>query len=194
MKFRYVNPKAVDEIVGQYAPVSSFLLARIIEEALNNTNLGYVHTQARAGRFLSDPPEISKALVGIADKLLAHNTSGARRHMWDLYGGLDFDLVHESNPKTMKNGRSTNTSVKAYFFHTEFSRPPKDRRIVFHLNHNEIDGTQWSISFPVQLVMKGFPWIKDGHFGYSHGISLIDAEQKLRDQHNYIGITKRSWL
>lgn len=194
MKFKYISPEAVDSIVGQYAPVSSSMLACIIEEALDNTNLGYVHTEAGVGRLRSDPPEISKALVGIADKLLAHNTSEARRHMWDLYGGLDFDLVHESNPTAMTNGRHTNTSVKAYFFHTEFSRPPQDRRIVFHLKHNEIDGTQWSISFPVQLVMKGFPWIKDGHFGYSHSICLIEADGKIRDQKYYIGITKRSWL
>jgi hypothetical protein len=194
MKFRYVSPKAVNNIVGQYAPVSSFLLARIIEEALDNTNLGYVHTEAGVGRLRSDPPEVSAALVGIADKLLAHNTSRTRRCFWDLYGELDFDLVHESNPKTMRNGGRLNTSVKAYFFHTEFSRPPEDRRVVFHLNHNEIDGTLWSISFPVQIVMKGFPWIEDNHFGYCHGIAFREADGRVRDQHNYIGITKRSWL
>jgi hypothetical protein len=94
----------------------------------------------------------------------------------------------------MNNGRHVNTSVKAYFFHTTFSRPPEDRRVVFHLNHHEINGTTWSISFPVQLVMNDFPQLKGGHFGYCHGISLIDANGKYLDQQNYIGITKRSWL
>jgi len=192
--FKYVNPKAVNAIVGKHAPVSSFLLARIIEEVLENTNQGYVHTEVGRGRLKSDPPEISEALIGISDKLLAHNVSRSGLKAWNFYQGLDFDLVHESNPRTMKNGTRVNSSVKAYFYHTEFSRPPKERRVVFHLNHNELDGTMWSISFPVQLVMKGFPSLTGGHFGYSHGICLIDPEGKYQDQHNYIGVTKRSWL
>lgn len=95
----------------------------------------------------------------------------------------------------MKNGKSVNTTVKAYFYHTQFSRPPHERRVVFHLVHNELDGTQWTISFPVQVVMKGFPSIEDGYVGYCHGIALVDSEGKPSDvQHNYIGITKRNWL
>lgn len=46
VKFKYVNPKLVEEVIGRYAPVGSFVLARIIEESLENTNLGYVHTEA----------------------------------------------------------------------------------------------------------------------------------------------------
>lgn len=46
MKFKYVNPKYADRLVGKYAPVSSFVLSLIIEEALQNANLGYVHTEA----------------------------------------------------------------------------------------------------------------------------------------------------
>lgn len=194
MDFKYVKPKAVDALVGTFAPVSSFVLAGIIEEALDNANKGYVHTEAGVGRFHSDAPEISDALKGIADRLLNHNLSRGRQHAWDLYSGLDFDLVHESNPETMRNGRHVNTSVKAYFHLTQFSRPPEQRRVVFHLNHHQISGTQWSISFPVQMVMKGFPWIEAGHFGYSHGISTTDVDGNHLQQHNYIGVTKRSWL
>ena len=62
MNFKYVNPKAVDHVVGKYAPVGSFFLARIIEEALENTNLGFVHTEAGRGRFKSDDPVVSGAL------------------------------------------------------------------------------------------------------------------------------------
>ena len=195
MKFKYVSPKSVERVVGRYAPVSPFVLARIIEEALDNTNQGFVHTEAGVGRMRSDYPEISEALVGISDKLLAHNLSTANRQLWNFYSGLDFDLVHESNNKQMKNGKSVNTTVKAYFHHTQFSRLPHERRVVFHLLHNEQDGTQWTISFPVQVVMKGFPKIEDEYVGYCHGISLVDSEGKISDvQHNYIGITKRNWL
>ena len=194
MQFKYVNPKAVDRIVGRFAPASSFLLARIIEEALDNANQGYVHTEVGRGRIKSDSPEISEALCGVADKLLAHNTSRSRRSPWDLFGGMDFDFVHESNSASMRNGKGVNTSVKAYFFHTQFSRPKNERRVVFHLNHNEQDGTQWSISFPVQFVMKGFPNTTGGHFGYAHGITLMSAENGPTEQHNYVGVTKRDWL
>jgi hypothetical protein len=194
VEFKYVNPKAVDLIVGKLAPYNPFLLARIIEEALENTNLGYVHTEVGRGRLKSDPPEISEALVGISDKLLTHNINRAGQKPWDLYGGLDFDIVHESNPRLMRNGARINTSVKAYFHHTEFSRPVSDRRVVFHLNYHELDGTAWSISFPVQFVMKGFPSVPDGHFGYSHGIALIRPDGSMEEQHNYVGVTRRGWL
>jgi len=195
VKFKYVNPKLVEEIVGRYAPVSSFVLARIIEEALENTNLGYVHTEAGKGRFRSDPPSISEALEGIADKLLAHNLSSNKRHNWDFFSGLDFDLVHEVNHRHMQNGTSVNTTVKAYFHHTEFSRDKNERRVVFHLQYNAVNGTQWAISFPVQVVMNGFPKVPDSYVGYSHGITLLDGEGKPKPpQHNYIGITKRGWL
>lgn len=195
MKFKYVNPKLVEEVIGRYAPINSFMFARIIEETLENTNLGYVHTEAGKGRFQSDPPEISEALEGIADKLLAHNLSRNKQHNWDFFSGLDFDLVHESNHGAMKNGASVNTTVKAYFYHTEFSREKNERRVVFHLQYNAVNGTQWAISFPVQAVMKGFPKIPDSYVGYSHGISLLDEDGKPKNpQHNYIGITKRGWL
>ena len=195
MKFKYVNPKLVEEAVGKYAPVSSFVLARIIEEALDNTNLGYVHTEAGKGRFRSDPPTISEALEGIADKLLAHNLSPNKRHDWDFFSGLDFDLVHEANHGHMQNGKSVNTTVKAYFHHTDFSREKNERRVVFHLQYNAVNGTQWAISFPVQAVMKGFSKVPDSCVGYSHGISLLDEQGKPKPpQHNYIGITKRGWL
>ncbi|MGE6196766.1 hypothetical protein ACLH0M_14745 [Aeromonas media] len=194
VKFKYVNPKYVDRLVGKYAPVSSFVLSLIIEETLQNANLGYVHTEATVGRFKSDIPEITKSLIGIADKLLANNLSRSRKNAWDFYGGLDFDFVHESNPNAMRNGKHTNTSVKAYFYYKEFARPKTERRVVFHLNHHEIDGTMWSISFPIQVVMKGFQFIEDGCIGYCHGISLLGDEASSFGQRNYCGVTKRDWL
>ena len=195
MKFKYVNPKAVDHVVGRYAPVGSFALARIIEEALENTNLGFVHTEAGRGRFKSDDPVVSGALAGVADRLLAHNLSTANRKLWEFYSGLDFDLVHESSPALARNGKSVNTSVKAYFHQVEFGRPLAERRVVFHLDYSDPSGTRWSISFPVQVVMKGYPSIENGYVGYCHGITLSDQEGKLSStQHNYVGITKRNWL
>ncbi|WP_019025082.1 MULTISPECIES: hypothetical protein [unclassified Thioalkalivibrio] len=195
MKFKYVNPKAVKGVVANYAPVNPFVFARIIEETLENINQGFVHTEAGAGRFKSDPPSISAALVGVADKLLAHNVSEAKAHPPDFYSGLDFDLVHEASPTVLGTGSHVKTTVKSYFHHTEYAREPSQRRVAFHLVYNDINGTRWSISFPIQVVMKGYPSLNEGYVGYAHGIWLPDpSDTGSGEQHNYIGVTKRGWL
>jgi hypothetical protein len=194
MKFKYVNPKSVAKFIGKYSPINSFHFALIIEEALTNTNLGYVHTEAKKGRFKSNPSCISERLIGISDKLLKHNLS-KKNNPWDLYSGLDFDLVHESDHRNMLNGKAVNTSVKAYFNDKDFYRKPGDVRVVFHFIYNSFGGSQWAISFPVQIVMKGFNLIDNSHFGYCHGITLLGENRKpIATQKNYVGITKRSWL
>lgn len=194
-KLKYVNLKAVYQLIGKYAPASPKVFAHIIDEALDNTNQGYVHTEAKIGRLKSNDPVISNALIGISDKLLKHNIEGKKDNPWDLYNGLDFDLVHEAGDRAFKDGRSIRTYVNAYFYHNESSRPKKDHRVVFHLRFNTYEGTEWSISFPVQVVMKGYPTIPDNHYGYSHSITLWDQKdgQKGKQQY-YIGVTKRNWL
>lgn len=192
---KYVNLKAVYQLLGKHSPVSPKLFAHIIDEALDNTNQGYVHTEPHIGRKKSDDPTISSALVGIADKLMKHNVEGKKEHPWDFYSGLDFDLVHESGDQAFKGGRSVRTYVNSYFHFKEFACTKEAHRVVFHLKYNTYQGTEWSISFPVQVVMKGFTTIPDNHYGYSHSISLLDECGKPLDgQHYYIGITKRNWL
>lgn len=115
LKFQYVNPKSVEEFIGKYAPVSAFMLARIIEEALDNVNQGYVQTTAKR-RLKSDPPEISKALVGVVDKMLANNLQRGKRPAWEMYDGLDFDLVHEISSVRLKGEQIQLVSVKRHFF------------------------------------------------------------------------------
>lgn len=110
--------------------------------------------------------------------MLAHNLSPRKRHDWDFFSGLDFDLVHEANHEAKKNGTSVNTTVKAYFYYTEFSCEKNELRVVFHLKYNTVNGTHWAISFPFQAVMKGFPKTPDSYIGYSHGISLLDENGK----------------
>ncbi|WP_047609080.1 hypothetical protein [Rahnella aquatilis] len=194
MKFKYVNPKSVERFIGKYCPIDYFYFARIIEETLINTNLGYVHTEANRGGIKSDPPYISERLLGVSDKLLKHNLS-RKKHPWDFYSGLDFDLVHEADHKNMLNGKSINTTVKAYFHQKDCSRESKDIRVVFHFSFNSYGGSQWEISFPVQIVMKGYQFIENSYFGYCHGITLLGEDRKpITTQKNYVGITKRSWL
>jgi hypothetical protein len=67
--------------VGKYVPDGSFLLARIIKEALGNANKGFVYTHANSRRR-SDTLQISERLFGIADKLLADNTARYKKHLF----------------------------------------------------------------------------------------------------------------
>lgn len=193
MKFKFVSPKTVEEVVGRYAPISAFMLAKIIEEALDNTNKGYVQTTARR-RDRHTSEDVTRGLTGVVDKMLVDNVHRAGRQPWEMYEGLDFDIVHEVRPKTSGGQPVLTTSVNPYFHSAEYGRPLGQRRVVFHLVYHEIEGTQWSISFPVQVVMKGFPRIQDGHVGYSHGITLRSSDGTLGKQFNYLGITKRNWL
>ncbi len=195
-KFKFINLRKVEFLLGKYAPVNPRIFAVVMEEALDNINKGYVHTESSKGRFKSDDETgISSKLEGICGKLLKHNKSKNKKSEWDLYGGLDFDIVHETGPTQKHNRKTVRTYVNAYFYYKEFARPEHDRRVVLHIMYNTYNGTTWTVSFPVQLIMKGYPSIEEGHVGYAHSIALLDQEGKPQgDEHRYIGITKRNWL
>ena len=66
---------------------------------------------------------------------------------------------------------------------------------VLHVMYNTFEGTQWVVSFPVQLIMNGYPSLGKSYVGYAHSIILLDKEGNPKgDQHYYVGITKRNWL
>ena len=187
--FNYINPKAVDRYLGKYAPIgNSYFFATLLDEVLSNLNDGYTHTTSKR-RYKSDPPQISEALVGVSDKMLSHNLNRRGLHPWDLWSGLDFDIVHTCN-----RDKGVTTDIKPYFYYTEFSRPQHERRVVLHIVHHDICGTSWAIHLPIQILMKGWPTIPDEHVGYCHSIALLNETGKLEDEHFYVGVTKRNWL
>lgn len=192
MKFKYVNPKAVEEVMGKYAPIDAYRLSCLIDEALNNTNQGYIQTTA--GRRYRSTPQVSGPLSGVVDRMLADNIHRAGRPAWSLYGGLDFDLVLQYRNLPGDAQPTLLTRVAPYFDQARYSRPIGQRRVVLHVDFHVLDGTEWSISFPVQIVMKGYPKIADAHVGYSHSITLVQDDGSLGTQHYYIGISKRNWL
>ena len=192
MKFKYVNPNAVEEVIGKYAPVNPYQLSCLIDEALNNTNQGYIQTTFR--RRDRSTPQVSGALTGVVDRMLADNIHRSGRPAWSLFGGLDFDLVLQYRKLPGDDRPTLLTRVSPYFDQPQYSRPDSERRVVFHIDFHVIDGTDWSISFPVQIVMKGCPRIADSHVGYSHSITLVNDDGSLGIQHFYIGISKRNWL
>lgn len=168
-KFLYIDPKAVERYLGRFAPLNAFLFSKLLEEVLTGLNEGYVQWTGRQGRLKSDPIQVSERLLGISDKLLQNNLNRAGLAPYDFFDALDFDVVHSAT----KN-QGVVTRVNAYFFHAEFARPSTDWRVVLHIVHNNFDGTEWSISVPLQMLMRGFPSIPDNHIGYAHSIALKD--------------------
>ena len=192
MKFKYVNPKAVEEVIGKYAPINPNQLSWLIDEALDNTNQGYIQTSSR--RRHRSTPEVSDALTGVVDRMLADNIHREDRPAWSLFGGLDFDLVLQYRKLPYDDQPTLSTRVAPYFDQPQYKRPEDQRRVVLHIEFHVIDGTDWSISFPVQIVMKGYPKIVNAHVGYSHSITLVEDDGSLGLQQFYIGISKRNWL
>jgi hypothetical protein len=189
-KLEYVDQVAVMRLLSGYSPVNPKMFAHLLDSVLRGINYeGLVYWSSK-GSYPSDPPEISEQLKGVPDKLIAHNMNRGGLEPWDMYRDLDFDITHTSQKET----GLVKTEVKAYFHHTQFSRPEHERRIVLHIHSQKINGTEWIISVPLQMLMKGWPKIENEHIGYAHSIVLTDSVSGEMDQHHYIGISKRNWL
>jgi hypothetical protein len=189
-KLEYIDQAAVMRLLSGYSPINPKMFAHLLDTVLRGiNNEGLVYWSSK-GSYPSDPPEISEQLKGVPKKLLAHNMKRGALDPWDMYGELDFDIVHMSH----KDAGLVQTEVKAYFHHTPFSRPKHERRIVLHICSHKINGTVWSISVPLQMLIKGWPKIENEHIGYAHSITLIDSATGEMDQHFYIGVSKRNWL
>ncbi|HCM0780008.1 TPA: hypothetical protein N2777_001642 [Vibrio parahaemolyticus] len=188
---RYVDLNYVEDLFGKYSPVSSNMLAHIIDEALDNINQGYIHTTSKQ-RFKSEDPAVSRYVTGSIDKLIQHNKS-KKSNPWDLCGDFDFDITHESHDsKESLPDRPIQTYIHPFFAHKEYARPKHEVRVLFRLVHHTFDGTSWSIVVPVQLLMKGAKRISNCHYGYGHGICISNGDAF--KEYHYVGITKRNWL
>lgn len=189
-KLEYIDQAAVMRLLSGYSPVNPKIFAHLLDTVLRGINHEGLVYWSNKGSYPSDPPEISERLKGVPDKLITHNMNRGGLEPWDMYGDLDFDIVHTSH----KEAERVQTEVKAYLHHTEFSRPKHERRIVLHIRSHKINGTEWSISVPLQMLMKGWPKIENEHIGYAHSIALTDSVTGEMDQHFYIGVSKRNWL
>ncbi|MBT9513936.1 MAG: hypothetical protein IV104_16480 [Acidovorax sp.] len=189
-KLEYIDQAAVIRLLSGYTPVNPKIFTHLLDTVLRGINYEGLISWSSKGSYTSDPPEISEQLKGIPDKLLAHNTNREGLKPWDMYGDLDFDIVHTSH----KEAGRVSTEVKAYFHHTQYSRPKHERRVVLHIRSHRINGTEWSISIPLQMLMKGWPRVENEHVGYTHSITLIDSVTGKMDQQFYIGVSGRNWL
>lgn len=186
--YKYINTDSVKSIVGKWTPISiwnfSFLLECFIA-AMTETGISIMNSKSS---YKTDIVGVPDALIGIGDKLLESN-SNYKQGQWNLFNDLDFDIVH-----TCIKEKPVETIVKPYFSFEELKRNKDETRVVVHATVAEFEGTPWSISFPLQYIMKGFPKIKDQHFGYCHKIALLDDNGNFDKEYVYIGVTKRNWL
>jgi hypothetical protein len=185
--YKYINPKAVKEILGKWTPISiwnfSFLLENFIA-SMNQTGASIMNAK---GTYMAEPSIIPISLKGIGDKLLNANKN-YKQGSWNLFNSLDFDIVHQC----IKNN-PVETMVKPYFAFEEHKRG-EEARVVLHATVAQFEGTAWTISIPLQYIMKGFPIFKKQHFGYAHKIAILDDDGQVENEYAYIGITGRNWL
>ncbi len=186
--YKYINPNAVKNIVGKWAPLSvwnfSFLMECFVT-VLNDSGSSIMNAK---GAYKTDVSGVSDALIGIGEKLLRSNRNYKSRS-WLLFNELDFDIIH-----SCVEGEPVETMVKPYFAFEEFRRAKEETRIIVHATVARFEGTTWTISFPLQYIMQGYPNIKDQHYGYCHKIALLDENGDLNKEYVYVGVTGRNWL
>lgn len=186
--YKYINPDSVKRIVGKWTPISIWNFSYLLEcfiAAMTETGISIMNPK---GSYKTDIVGVPEALIGVGDKLLKSNIN-YKHGQWNFFNDLDFDIVH-----TCIKEQPVETIVKPYFSFEEFKRNKDESRVVVHATVAEFEGTPWTISFPLQYIMKGFPKIKDQHFGYSHKIALQDDNGNFDKEYIYIGVTKRNWL
>ncbi len=186
--YKYINPEAVKNIVGKWAPLSTWNFSFLMEcfmAVLNDDGASIMNPK---GTYKTDIAGVPEALKGVGEKLLKSN----RRYKsgsWKLFNELDFDITH-----SCVEGEPVETMVKPYFAFEEFRRNNEEARVVVHATVARFEGTTWTISFPLQYIMKGYPKIKNQHYGYCHKIALLDENGGFEKEYIYVGVTGRNWL
>ena len=187
-KYKYIEPDAVRNIMGKWTPLSLWHFSYLLECFISSMNATGASIMNAKGTYKTDIDGVPESLVGIGDKLLKQNVN-YKRGEWNLFNQLDFDIVHQC-----VEGEPVETMVKPYFAFAEFQRKKEQTRVVLHATVARFEGTSWTVSFPLQYIMKGYPKIKDQHFGYSHKIALLNSQGLVEKEYVYIGVTRRNWL
>ena len=186
--YKYIDPVAVKNIMGKWTPLSIWNFSYLMECFISVVNDSGSSIMNSKGTYQTDIPGVSEALKGVGDKLLRSNR-GYKSGSWKLYDELDFDITH-----SCIKGEAVETMVKPYFAFEEFRRTREETRVVVHATVAQFEGTSWTISFPLQYIMHGYPKIKNQHFGYCHKIALMNDDGSFDKEYVYVGVTGRNWL
>ena len=186
--YKYINPEAVRNIVGKWAPLSIWDFSHLMECFLTVLNDSGSSIMNSTGTYRTDIAGVPEALKGVGEKLLKSNRL-YKPGSWNFFDELDFDIAH-----SCVEGERVETMVKPYFAFEEFRRNQEDIRVVVHATVARFEGTTWTISFPLQYIMKGYPKIKNQYFGYCHKIALFNELGGSDKEYYYVGVTGRNWL
>ena len=187
-KYKYIDPVAVKNIMGKWAPLSIWNFSYLMECFIAVVNDSGSSIMNSKGTYKTDISGVPEALKGVGDKLLRSNR-GYKPGSWKLYDELDFDITHRC-----VKGEAVETMVKPYFAFEEFRRTREETRVVVHATVAQFEGTSWTISFPLQYIMQSYPKIKNQHFGYCHKIALMNDDGSFDKEYFYVGVTGRNWL
>ena len=185
--YQYINPQAVKNIMGKWTPISIWNFSYLLENYIASMNQTGASIMNSKGAYKAEPATIPIALKGIGDKLLKANKN-YKSGKWNLFNDIDFDISH----RCIK-GEPVETMVKPYFYFQEFKRGD-EARVILHATVARFEETSWTISIPLQYIMKGFPNIKKQHYGYAHKIAVLDDNGQVENEYTYIGVTGRDWL
>ncbi|MBL4823591.1 MAG: hypothetical protein JKX90_08780 [Colwellia sp.] len=185
--YQYINPEAVKNIMGKWTPISIWLFSYLLDNYIGSMNETGSSIMSPKGTYKAEPEAIPIALKGIGDKLLKANKN-YKPGTWNLFNDLDFDICHQC-----VKGETVETIVKPYFYFDEFKRGD-EARVVLHATVARFEEASWTISIPLQYIMKGFPNIKKQHYGYAHKIAVLDDNGQVENEYVYIGVTGRDWL
>lgn len=189
--YNFVLPKHVEMLFGKTALTAPEILAKVLDEAIDNINQGFSATESGRGRVKEDPDTVSY-LTGSIEALVRHNRE-TKAHPWELCQDFDFDITLEFGPRSSGAGYSMKSYIHPFWRMPGYERSRAETRVVLRLLINNYRGSRWGIAIPLQLILKGMKFTSDCHFGYGHQIYLHGADQKSR-QLQYIGVTKRNWL
>lgn len=141
--------------------------------------------------FLRKAAENYSPAVGtIPSRLLEHNRTRSKNNGRCDFLSIDADVVFTYDAVT----KHTDMTFKAYFENPGYERPPHEQRVVLHILVKDSDGTQRSISIPLQALMQHFGNPDAGHQGYCHTIVFHDDQGSPIEEWRYIGVTSRNWL
>ncbi|WP_138480529.1 hypothetical protein [Dyadobacter bucti] len=166
----YINEKYVHNLIGNHYSLGIRHLIKLLEQLLSDLEVE------------GDP---------MPRQLLRHNLSGHRKRDLSEFAKVDVDVVIELDNAS----RKVSVDLRDYRKFTEFQRTFEERRVVLHIVNKHSEKTTWVIHLPLQAIMKGFGDPTEGYQCYSHAITMLDENGKVRgNEMFYCGITSRSWL
>lgn len=164
------------------------LLGHIQHGKIGSLPVSLLYFQLEA--FLKGSEKTYAQPVGsIPRRLLEHNNQPRKLQMCE-FAAIDADVVFSYDAST----KHTDMQWKAYFEHTQFTRPAHEQRVVLHIVVREATGLTRSISVPLQVLMTGYGDVSEGHQGYAHSLTFMDHSEDVLNQVYYVGITSRNWL